>query len=180
MEPVTDKFPVVLDPNTAQSFIANGVTYHIEREGGLSIARDRWLEKLGLYSLLGRDAAGLLKESRRAYDAVNNGKLADAAVILDNLMKGAGDLEAKHGPIYYVCTLFVNREGEDRTKYEINDARRKVADWETEGIERSFFFGLGTAYLSSTADDLGRLILSFSGGVNLSPASPNLSLSDES
>lgn len=173
-----DLYPVILDHKDTQTFTANGTTYLVERDGGLSIARDRWLEKLSLYSLLGRDASGLLRECRMAYDAINNGKMADAAVKLDNIMKGAGDLESKHGPLYYICTLFINQPGEDRKAYSLEDAKRKIADWEEAGIERSFFFGLATDYLSNTADDLSKLILSFS-GASLSQQGIPLSLSDQ-
>ncbi len=157
-----DLLPVRLDP-AAASFRANGHTYTVDREMRLSIARDRWLEKFGLYALLGRDAMSLLKEVRRAYDALNASKPLDAGVVLDNIMKGAADLSAKEAPLLYICTLFINREGEDRRSYDLELGKQKIADWEVAGFERDVFMSWGLNFLSITGEELTQLFRNFSG-----------------
>jgi hypothetical protein len=156
-----DLFPIQLDP-AVKTFEANGHTYHVEREGRISIARDRWLEKFGLYAMLGRDAKAFLNEVRRAYDALNAGKSLDSGVIMDNLMKGAADLMAKEAPLYYICTLFMNRTDEDRRGYDLELGKQKILDWEAAGIDRNFFLSMALSYLSFTGDELSVLMQTFS------------------
>ncbi len=172
----TGIFPQLLDRETT-SFVANGVTYEVDRNSGLSVARDRWLEKFSLYSMLGRQPVDIISAIKEAYAAVNNSKLADAAVKLDNLLVGVMNLESKAGPLWYVCTLFINRKGEDRRKYSLADADAKIADWEAEGLDRDFFMGAGLAYLMSTASDYVRLTQSYS-ELGIQPR-PNLDLKEE-
>jgi hypothetical protein len=157
-----DLLPVQLDP-TVKIFEANGHTYHVEREGRISIARDRWLEKFGLYAMLGRDAKSFLNEVQRAYNALNAGKSLDSGVIMDNLMKGASDLTAKEAPLYYLCTLFINRTDEDRRGYDVELGKQKILDWEAAGIDRNFFLSMGLSYLSFTGEELSVLMQTFSG-----------------
>lgn len=181
METNQELYPKTLDPSTTE-FVANGVKYYVEREGKLSIIRDRFLEKFSLYSLLGRNASVLLKELKEVYNSINAGKMADAAVKVNDLIKAAVEIDTKHGPLLYVCTLFINREGEDRRSYELEDAKRKLADWEAEGIDSGFFLGLALSFLTSTAENWSELIQTFSSAslVSLSDLTKNLSpLSDK-
>ena len=122
-----------------------------------------------------------MKETRRAYEALNAGKVADAAVLLDNLMKGIQDMEKKYAPLLYVCTLFINREEEDRKTYDLDLAAQKIKDWEEAGIDRDFFTALGASFLSATKQRFEELIQTFSGvwlpSLDLSPPSGNESSS---
>jgi len=163
-----DLLPIRLDPAVG-SFTANGHTYHVEREARLSVARDRWLEKFGLYGILGRDAGTILRELRRAYDANNAGKPGDTAVILDNLLSGVADLNAKEAPLYYICTLFINRTDEDRRGYDLEFAKQKIEDW--QGVESAFFLSLGLNFLTITGQQLSTLM------ENSSLSLPEMSLS---
>lgn len=167
-----DLLPLALEPTTLK-FEAGGHVYYVEREARLSVARDRWLEKFGIYSLLGRDGIAFLKEVRKAYDANNASKPGDVAVILDNILKGAADLNAKEAPIYYLCTLFINRQDEDRRSYDLEFAKQKIQDW--QGIERDFFLHSGLSFLKITGQQFSTLMESFSSldlpGVSLSPPS---------
>ncbi|MBC3785712.1 hypothetical protein [Spirosoma utsteinense] len=154
--------PIQLDP-AVTTFEANGHTYHVERQARMTIARDRWLEKFGLYALLGRDGMSFLKEVRRAYDALNAGKALDSGVIMDNLMRASADLSAKEAPLYYVCTLFINRTDEDRRGYDLELGKQKILDWEAAGIDRNFFLSLGLNFLSITGAQLSSLMQTYSG-----------------
>ncbi|OJW75701.1 hypothetical protein [Spirosoma sp. 48-14] len=154
-----DLLPVRLSP-TQKKFEAGGHTYYVEHEARLSVARDRWLEKFNLYGLLGRDAATVLREIRSAYDSLNSGRVVDAGVTLNNILLGLGDLNAKAAPLYYICTLFINRQDEDRKAYDLEFARQKIEDW--QGIERDFFLSLALSYLTITGQQLNTLMETFS------------------
>ncbi|RIV23599.1 hypothetical protein DYU11_11500 [Fibrisoma montanum] len=154
-----DLYPVELDPS-ASSFVANGHTYYVEREGRLSVERDGWLEKFGLYATLGRQSTVLVADMRRVHDALNDGKLADAAIIVDNIIKAAADMSIKAAPLYYICTLFINREDEDRKSYSLELGKQKIADW--SGISAFFFSHLALSYLQITAESWKSLIQSIS------------------
>ncbi|GAB4052543.1 hypothetical protein [Spirosoma litoris] len=166
-------FPVDIQPNAPQ-FEANGRIYTVDREVRLSVDRDWWLEKFSIGALTGRDGMAILREIRRAYDALNAGTIVDAGVILDNVMRGAADLNAKEAPLYYICTLFINREDENRRHYDLELAKQKIADWRAAGINSDFFKASALNYLSITGAHLNTLMETFS-GINL----PELSLSDQ-
>jgi hypothetical protein len=165
--------PIILEPGTTR-FEAGGHTYHVERDARLSIGRDRWLEKFGLYAVLGRDAITFLKEVRKAYDYNNQGKPGDTAVTLDNLMKGAADLNAKEAPLYYVCTLFINRTDEDRRSFDLELAKQKIQDWTDAGLERSFFLSGALSFLTISAQAFEVLMAGFNSveGIDLSLTPP--------
>jgi len=143
-------YPVLLDPNTTQ-FEAMGTTYYVDREPRLSVIRERFLEKFSLYSMLGRSPGEIINQLTDAYSAINTGKIGDAAVKIDNLLRGAKELENKTAPVYYICTLFMNRAGEDRQTYTTDDAERKIKDWEDAGLDSRFFLSAGLAWLRATA-----------------------------
>lgn len=164
--------PIRLDLN-APSFEAGGHTYHVEREARLSVDRDHYLERFSLGALTGRDGMAILREVRRAYDFLNQGKPIDCGVVLDNVMKGAADLSAKEAPLYYICTLFINRTDEDRRTYDLELGKQKIADWRKAGIERDFYIASALNYLSITGAQLTTLMESFS-GLDL----PSLNLED--
>ncbi|MGF7219038.1 hypothetical protein GGR92_005218 [Spirosoma lacussanchae] len=167
--------PVDLELTTS-TFVADGHTYHVNRNGRLSVERDRWLEKFGLFALLGRQSSAFLTELNRLYQAINAGKLADAAVLTDNLMKGAADLGAKSSPLYYICTLFINEEGEDTRHYTLELGEQKIKHWETAGISAFFFKKLALDYLQITEELWSKTIQSIS--LNLPSLNPLSELSE--
>lgn len=148
-----DLLPVHLEFSTT-SFKADGHTYYVEHNAPLSLARNRALEKFGLYSIMARDGRALMAEVRRAYDALNAGKPIDCGVILDNVLSGIADLNAREAPLMYICTLFINREDEDRMAYDQELGKQKIAAWTKEGIEAQFFFHWALNYLKITDDQL--------------------------
>ena len=166
--------PIQIDQN-ATSFEAGGHTYHINRTGRLSMVRDEWLDTFGFWAMMGRQASAFLAEQQRLFNLLNQGQVAEAAVISHNLINGAKDLITKKNPLYYICSLFINREGEDIQAYTLDYGEQKIKDW---GKHDAFFFKqLGLSLLETTELDWSTLIQSISVSLpNLqlpSPENPN-------
>lgn len=160
-------FPIELELTTS-TFEAGGYIYHVERNGRLSVARDRWLEKFSIFSLMGRQSSAILGEIKKAYEALNSGKPVDCGVLLHNLMQGAAEIGAKAAPLYYICTLFINREGEDRRTYSLELGEQKIADW--ENLDAFFFKQLALNYLQITNESWSSAVQSLT--VNLADLNP--------
>ena len=162
--------PISIDQN-ANSFQANGHTYHINRTGRLSMVRDEWLDTFGFWAMMGRQASAFLTEQQRLFGLLNQGQVAEAAVVSHNLINGARDLITKKNPLYYICSLFINREGEDTQAYSLDYGEQKIKDWAKH--DAFFFKQLGLSLLETTELDWSTLIQSIS--VSL----PNLQLQSE-
>lgn len=171
-----DLLPVRLEPTTTR-FEADGHTFFVEFEAKLSIARNRWLEKFGIYANLGRDANAIRQEIMRAYQANNDSKPGDVAVILDNALKSVTDIIAKESPLLYIATLFINRQDEDRKSFDLEFAKQKIESWSRAGLESEFFFHWALSYLKISGQLLLTLMENSSmpnlPSLNLTP--PNLS-----
>ena len=160
MEAPTQLYPLVLDPALVRSFEANGRTYHVESHCALSVTRDRFLERFTLWAAFSRSGDSFRKELRKAYDSLNAGRMADAVVHIDNLLRGSIEAETKNHPVLYICTLFINSSDEDRAEFSMELAEEKIRDWSRIG--REFFFTLATSFLQSIGDDLNKATQTFS------------------
>ena len=131
-----------LDLFKINSFEANGHKYHVSKK--ISIPRWREYEKLEPRLTYGVDFESMFKQLRTAYDALNNkeGKIADAAVILHNLMSGIKDIEneKREHPALLMCALVINREGEDAGTFNEQLQLEKIEDWRKEGFDVLPFF----------------------------------------
>lgn len=120
-----------------QSFVANGTTYYIE--SGLSIERFceyQILEKEAAFSMSFKKIFENLKEVHRLMNEV---KFVEAAVKLDNLMRGVAKLEEREPTLLKMCALFINTEDEDRTTINNDMIVKKIEDWKKEYDIRDFF-----------------------------------------
>lgn len=91
----------------------------------------------------GAEYTTLFNGMKKAYSELNTMKAADASVTLFNLMEGTARKLNKHQNTFLLmCTLFVNREGEDLTRWTEPEANEKIADWEAEGLDIQGFFHL--------------------------------------
>ena len=123
------------------TFEANGVKYFFSSQ--MSIDRFIEFERLQAHVGFGKDFKNIYEKLKTAYDHLNKNKLADAAVIIHNLVNGiAQNLEGREHPILYMCALFVNREGEDIKLYDEDVAKQKIDDWRKEGYSIEDFFQL--------------------------------------
>lgn len=123
-----------------KEFEANGTKYFIA--SSLSIERMALREQFDLEFGIGASFKETFDTLREAYNLLNERKFADAAVCLNDRMKGIVNVEKKEVPAVRFCTLFINAEGEDITTYSDEIAAKKIEDWKREGIDSKFFFQL--------------------------------------
>ncbi|MCB0541918.1 MAG: hypothetical protein KDC70_00285 [Saprospiraceae bacterium] len=124
---------------SANSFSGvSGKTYIVYPS--LTAARYAVLETLQLEMQYKTSLSGFVSELQQAYEALNNGKQADAAVILNNAINGAARVESGEPyPILLICALFICAEDEEQGKWSEAEARAKIEDW--ADIDIAFFLG---------------------------------------
>lgn len=123
----------------ANSFVANGVKYLIH--GSLPLGRYQVYEKLQAQIAWGVDFEKQHRDLKKAWDLLNQTKLGEAAVWINNMMEGiAHRVEKREHPALLLCTVFICREGEDMTAWDETEALEKIADWKAEGIDAESFF----------------------------------------
>lgn len=131
-----------LDLFTVKSFEANGHKYHVSKK--ISIPRWREYEKLEPRLTYGVGFDYIFSNLKKAYEALNSkeGKIADAAVILHNMMAMVKDIENENRehPSLLMCALVINREGEDAGQYDEKLQLEKIEDWRKEGFDILPFF----------------------------------------
>ncbi|WP_460974094.1 hypothetical protein [Spirosoma migulaei] len=155
-EPNPDLQPVILSPNTKQ-FEADGHLFHVQHDLDLPLIRNRYLEKYSLFAALGRHEKALIAEMHRAYQANNESRPGDVAVILDNLIRGTADLLSRETPVLYICTLFINRHDEDTKTFDPEFATQKIESWKKAGIANSFFLASALSFLKISDENLNTL-----------------------
>lgn len=119
---------------------------HFECEGRkffiretLGFVRYRELQKLNMefgYSATFHD---IFKNIKTAWDMLNAVKLAEAAVVLHNIMYGVVSLQEKEDPALRICALFIDEEGEDPTVYDEAKMKDKIDCWGRELAVTPFF-----------------------------------------
>jgi len=127
-------------PLDAKSFTANGHEYVISQ--GLSVERWRKYEELQIELGFGTNLQTIFTRIKTAYGHLNKMEVADAAVVLHNIMWGVKDrLENRVDKTLLMCALFMNRkEGEDQTVYDESFMEEKIKDWAVEGYDTQSFF----------------------------------------
>ena len=126
-------------PNST-SFEANGKTYHIERK--LSIDRKIMVDKLMVELGAGFPISEVFTRCKEAYEKANNGRMADAAVILHNIMSGISNWNRNEDTVMKIAALFINETNEDRPFITEEQIAAKITDWRQEGIAHDFFLAL--------------------------------------
>lgn len=122
---------------TKTSFEANGITYHIET--ALSIERFCEYQILEKEAGMGLSFKKLFEGLKDLWELMNNIQFAEAAVKLDNMMRGIAKLEEREPTLLKICALFINAEGEDKTKINGDMITKKINDWKTEYDVKDFF-----------------------------------------
>ena len=64
---------------------------------------------------------------------------------MNNMDSFKGELTSRYPMAYYICTLFIIREGEDLSTWNFEMADEKIDDWVKENIASVDFFGLALA-----------------------------------
>jgi hypothetical protein len=75
-------------------------------------------------------------------DKLMNKFLRDA---LNNLDSFKGELTSRYPAAYYICSLFIIKEGEDLGKWNFESADEKINDWTEANIKAVDFLGLALA-----------------------------------
>jgi len=126
-------------PVDATRFEANGRKYHIAES--LSVERWRYYEDFQALVGFGRSFDDVFQNVKKAYEALQHPKIADASVILHNILTGVKEkLDQRHHPALMICTLFINYEGEDEKIYDEEIMKTKIEDWKQEGFDVNDFF----------------------------------------
>lgn len=144
-------------------FECGGKKFYVKES--LSFVRYRELQKLNLefgYSATFHDT---FKNIKTAWDFLNQTKLAEAAVVLHNIMYGVVSLDDKDDPALRICALFIDEEGEDPTVCDEGKMREKIDCWAKE-LSVSPFFQLAanlipdwiTHYQAVSQDGLKRVV----------------------
>ena len=124
-----------------KKFEANGHTYYFA--SNMCIDRFIEFERLQAHVGFGKDFRNIYDKLKEAYEHMNTNKLADAAVIVHNLVNGiAENLDKREHPVLQMCALFVNREDEDAKVFDADMNAQKVEDWKKAGYAIADFFQL--------------------------------------
>jgi hypothetical protein len=105
----------------------------------LSFARYRELQKLNLQFGYSGTFYDVYNNVKTAYECLNTGKPADGAVILYNILKGIVELDEKYDPVWKLCALFIDENGEDPTVYDEGKMGEKIECWGKELDSLPFF-----------------------------------------
>jgi len=135
-------------------FTANGNAYVVRED--LTLTRYEEFERLQIHVGYGVAYDNLFANLRKAYDYLNEGRSADAAVVVYNVLNGAAkNYDRRESPVLMLCTLFISREGEDLTAWDAALARDKIEDWKVEGISMDDFFALAFASVRGLVPNFG-------------------------
>lgn len=152
------KEPTLKELNLDQPYFeANGKKYTISKN--LSVERWRQFEDLQALVGFGRSYEEIFNIVKQAYEKLQPPKVADASVLLHNLLTGVKEkLEKRHHPALLICTLFVNHEDEDIRIYDEEIMNKKIQDWQEEGYSIDSFFQLAwnlvPGFIETYSEDL--------------------------
>lgn len=134
----------------AGTFQANGVNYTIE--GALTIERYAELQILEKEMGYGVTFKGMFERLQNAYNLLNKQKFADAAVVINDIIRGVAKVQEREPTVLKICALFINADGEDRRALTEDMVNKKIADWKTEGIDMRDFFTVASNSVNGYLD----------------------------
>lgn len=127
-------------------FEANGTRYFIE--GGLTIERyaeSQILEKEMGYGITFK---AFFEKMQSAYNLLNKQKPADAAVLLNDLIRGMGKINEREPIVLKICALYINAEDEDRSAFTQDMITKKINDWKAEKMDMRDFFHVASSSIN--------------------------------
>lgn len=142
------------DPNgnlSYEPFEANGHRYCFIRPGD-EIGIKKWTEyeKLKVVVSTGQTFAGIV-EGHNQMEALLGAdkefsKIRTEAILLNDAYKKAVlDMSKdRYNKAFYLCTIFIYREGDDPYSWDLNRAEMYIADWIAENVSEQdlFFFAM--------------------------------------
>lgn len=73
---------------------------------------------------------------------------------LNNVDSFKGEFTSKYPIAYYLCTLFIIKEGEDLTTWSFEQADNKIADWVSANIAAVDFFSIARHFSTESQETL--------------------------
>ena len=145
-------------------FTANEVQYTVTTS--LTVGRFEEYEKLQHHVGFGVDFFTMFNTLSAVYELLNKQKFADSAVKIHNTINGVSQkLENRQHPALLLCSLFMNRDGEDLTRWSDEEAIRKIEDWKKEGFDIQDFFRFAVTTVHGLSDVYESLTQSILEGV---------------
>lgn len=156
-----------------RNFKANGTNYHIKD------ANDTMgIKRLNVYTKFRTMLAFNLENFQGLFDQIvsmetnlssalsgEGSAIAKLAANIQTLKDSIKDFsEQKYSISMLLCTLFIVREDEDLTDFDMGLANNKIEDWSKEGYRAADFFALA---LNFSDDYKNVLISSLGGGKNV-------------
>ncbi len=142
------------DPNgnlSYEPFTANGHRYCFIRPGD-EIGIKKWTEyeKLKIVVGTGQTFAGIVEGHNQMADLLGADKAFSAirteAILLNDAFKKAVlDMSKdRYNKAFYLCTIFIYRDGDDPYHWDLNRAESYIADWVAENVSEldMFFFAM--------------------------------------
>src|SRR4030042_195057 len=124
-----------LDENTG-SFECGGRKFFIRDT--LSFNRFEKLKEFSLEFGFSATFKDIFMQLKKAWDMLNKLQLAEASVVIHNIMKGITLLEQKNDVSFRIAALFINEDTEDETVYDEAKADDKISIW-AKDLEARFF-----------------------------------------
>jgi len=121
-------------------------------EDKLSIERYKAFQRMEIELAFTGSFSKFVGNIREAYDLLNQSKLADASVLLMNILEGSILMQEKKGLALWVATLFINRTDEDRTIWNQPMAEEKLNHW--ADIESGFFLVIALSQVRDFSKNL--------------------------
>lgn len=134
-----------------EPFTANGHKYFFIRPGD-EIGIKKWTEyeKLKIVVGTGQTFAGIVEAFRQITDLAGQDKKfseirTELILLADSYRKSVLDMSKdRYNKAFYLCTIFIYREGDDPYTWDLNRAERYIEDWAAENVSEQdmFFFAM--------------------------------------
>lgn len=142
------------DPNgnlSYEPFEANGNRYFFIRPGD-PIGIKKWseYEKLKIVVGTGQTFAGIVQAFGQIVSLAGEDKKfsdirTELILLADSYKKAVLDMsKERYNKAFYLCSIFIYRDGDDPYQWDLNRAEQYIADWEAERISEQdlFFFAM--------------------------------------
>lgn len=124
-------------PQYTKEFEANGTRYRVVENVGLW--RFLLLEQFGIEFTFTGGIPQIFKQAQATREAMQKVLWVDAALANEQILNGLARIDEKQSYALQVCSLFINRDGEDLRKWSQELADDKISDWNEAGIDAGFF-----------------------------------------
>lgn len=139
--------PIISLPNGTKSFEAEGKKFIVMTE--IPVGRYRHYMKMEVELGFTVNFGTIVDNLVAAYNALNESRNADAAVLIKNTLEGCTHINEKRSIALWVATLFVNLPDEDLSEWSRDVAEQKIEAW--KNIDANFFLGVALSRVNDFA-----------------------------